>query len=45
LLDAFEREIGKTTTVELVRTEGQLYLTVGGATIEGSIEKLTPTDD
>jgi uncharacterized protein YaeQ len=39
LLDELEKVIGKSAKLELLRTDGALYVTVGGATIEGSIER------
>ena len=39
LLDALEPRIERSTSLELVRTDGQLYLTVGAAQIHGTIER------
>jgi uncharacterized protein YaeQ len=39
-LAALETYVTRDTTFELVRTEGQLYATIGGAMIEGRIERL-----
>lgn len=41
LLDALEARVERTTSLELVRTEGRLYLTVGGATLEGALTRAT----
>ena len=37
-LSALEEKIGRTTKLELVRNDGQLYVTVDGATLETAIE-------
>jgi uncharacterized protein YaeQ len=44
LLEALEPLVGRNTRLELVRTEGLLYATVGSATVEGSLtlETLEP---
>lgn len=39
-LSALEEKLDRTTKLELVRTEEQLYLTVAGASIEGTIERV-----
>lgn len=39
LLDGLERMVGKSAKLELVRTDGAIYVTIGGATIDGTIEK------
>ncbi|MGA3122818.1 MAG: YaeQ family protein [Polyangiaceae bacterium] len=39
-LDAVERSIGRTTKLELVRTDSRLYVTVDENVIEGEIERL-----
>jgi uncharacterized protein YaeQ len=47
-LDAVERTFGRTTKLEIARTDGQLYVTVGGDVIEGASERvrlLTPHVD
>ncbi|MDB4993245.1 MAG: hypothetical protein JWM74_677 [Myxococcaceae bacterium] len=36
-VDAIERELDRTTKLELVRNDGMLYVTVGGKTIEAAI--------
>ncbi len=36
-LDAIEAKIGRTTKLELVRSDGQLYVTVEGATLEAEL--------
>ena len=43
-LDALEPHVGKSTKLELVRTEGQLYVTVDGETLSTTLEasKLLP---
>ena len=38
-LVALEARVDRNTKLELVRTDGQLYVTVGGVTIEGTIER------
>ncbi len=38
-LDALEAKLERTTKLELTRTEGQLYVTMGGAEVSGAIEK------
>ncbi len=38
-LDALEARVGRNTKLEIVRTDGQLYVTVGGATIEGTLTR------
>ena len=45
-LGALEPHVGRNTRLELVRTDGQLYATVGSATVEGSVTlaTLTPAD-
>jgi uncharacterized protein YaeQ len=39
-LDAVERTFGRTTKLEIARTDGQLYVTVGGDVIEGASERV-----
>jgi len=43
-LDELEAVIGRDTNIELVHTDGQLYATIGGKVIEGSVTRasLTP---
>lgn len=38
LLDALEPQVGRETKLELVRSDGVLYVTVGGQTIESKLE-------
>ncbi len=38
LLEALEAHVGRNTKLELVRTEGRLYVTIGGQTLEGAID-------
>jgi uncharacterized protein YaeQ len=38
-VDALEPMVGKRAKLELVRTEGQLYVTAGGQTVDGPIER------
>jgi uncharacterized protein YaeQ len=38
-LDAFAERLERTLSLELVHTSGQLYLTVGGDVLEGSVER------
>ena len=38
-LDALEARLERTTRLELTRTDGQLYVTMGGTELSGSIEK------
>jgi len=45
LLDAIEAKIDRNTKLELVRTEGQLYVTIGGATIEGALGRHALRDE
>ena len=37
LLTALEEKIDRNTKLEIVRTDGQLYITIGGATLEGAL--------
>lgn len=39
LLDALERVVGKRAKFDLLRTEGAIYVTIDGATLEGTIER------
>jgi uncharacterized protein YaeQ len=39
LLDALEAKIDRHTKLELVRTDGQLYVTIDGSTIEGALTR------
>jgi uncharacterized protein YaeQ len=39
LLDALEERLERTTRMEVVRSGGQLYVTVGGVTLEGALER------
>jgi uncharacterized protein YaeQ len=38
-LDALEEKVDRNSKLDVVRTGGQLYVTVGGATIEGALER------
>ncbi len=38
-IEALEGVVGRDTTMELVRTDGQLYVTVGGRVIEGRVSR------
>lgn len=38
-LDALEAGLGRTTSLEIVRTDGQLYVTIGGNVTEGTLER------
>ena len=40
-LDAVEAEVDRLTKLELVRTDGRLYVTVGGQVIEGELERVS----
>jgi uncharacterized protein YaeQ len=40
-LDAVEAEVDRLTKLELVRTDGRLYVTVGGQVIEGDLERVS----
>lgn len=40
-LAALEPLVGRNTRLELVRTDGQLYVTVGGASVEGTLTSMT----
>jgi hypothetical protein len=42
--DAVERSIGRTTSLEIVRTDGRLYVTVDENVIEGEIERVRLVD-
>jgi uncharacterized protein YaeQ len=44
-LDAVAHTLGRTTQLEVVRTDGQLYVTVAGKVIEGKIEHVRLVDD
>jgi uncharacterized protein YaeQ len=44
-LDAVEQSIGRTTKLEIVRTDGRLYVTVDENVIEGEIERVRLVDD
>jgi uncharacterized protein YaeQ len=44
-VDALEPRVDKHTSLELVRNEGRLYATLGGAVIEGGIARVSLTDD
>ncbi len=39
-LDALAERFERTTRMELVRTDGNLYATIGGKTIEGTLERV-----
>lgn len=39
LVDALEAKVGRNSDLVLVRNEGQLYVTIDGATLEGTIER------
>lgn len=39
-LDALENTVDRLTKLELVRTDGRLYVTVGGEVIEGDLERV-----
>jgi hypothetical protein len=45
LLDALAERLGRTTRLGLTRTDGALYLTIDGLTLEGQIVRgsLVPT--
>lgn len=44
-LDALEAKVDRNTELELVRTDGQLYVTVDKATIEGAITRCSLVGD
>jgi uncharacterized protein YaeQ len=44
-LDAVEAEVDRLTKLELVRTDGRLYVTVGGQVIEGELERVSLVDE
>ena len=46
LLKGIEEKLDRHTKMELVRTDGQLYVTIGGATLEGTLTRhaLRPED-
>ena len=39
LLDALEKEVDRHTTFDLLRSDGQLYVTLGQTTLEGAITR------
>jgi uncharacterized protein YaeQ len=43
-LDALEPKIERNTKVDLMRNDGQLYVTIGGATIEGALTRCSLVD-
>ncbi len=43
-LDAIEPKIEKQTKLELLRSDGHLYVTIGAATIDGALERVTLGD-
>lgn len=43
-IDAIEAKIGRSTDLEIVRNEGQLYVTVDGAVIEVHLERVNLAD-
>jgi len=45
LLDALEAKVGRKMQLEVVRNDGQLYVTIDGATLEGSIERASLEGD
>jgi uncharacterized protein YaeQ len=38
-LDAVEARVDRNTKLELVRSDGRLYVTIGGATLEGALDR------
>lgn len=44
-LDALEAKLDRKSDLELVRTDGQLYVTIGGQVIEGTITRGSLVDD
>jgi uncharacterized protein YaeQ len=40
-LDAVEAQIDRTTKLEVVRTDGRLYVTIGGQVIEGELQRVS----
>jgi uncharacterized protein YaeQ len=45
LLDAIEGAIDRSTELEIVRTDGRLYVTVEGKVIEGDVARVSLTQD
>jgi uncharacterized protein YaeQ len=41
LLDAIDAKLDRNAKLEIVRTDGQLYVTIGGAAIEGTLARCT----
>jgi uncharacterized protein YaeQ len=39
LLEPLEAKLARSTKLELLRNDGQLYVTVGGVTLEGPLER------
>lgn len=44
-VDALEAKIGRNTELDLVHTEGQLYVTIEGASIEGQVARRSLVDE
>ncbi len=44
MLDALEKKVDRTGKIDLLRNDGQLYVTVGGATVEGTITRASLVD-
>jgi uncharacterized protein YaeQ len=44
-IEAIERHIGRDTSLELTHTEGLLYVTVGGETLEARLERVDLSSD
>jgi uncharacterized protein YaeQ len=45
LLDAVDAKLDRNAKLEIVRTDGQLYVTIGGDAIEGAIERVSLSVD
>ncbi|MDY7232830.1 YaeQ family protein [Hyalangium rubrum] len=44
-LDALEAKVGRATKLELTRTDGQLYVTLDGETIEAALARESLVED
>ncbi len=44
-LDALEAKVDRNTKLEILRSEGHLYATVDGATIEGALTRCSLEED
>jgi uncharacterized protein YaeQ len=44
-LDALEAKVGRSTQMELTRTDGQLYVTLAGETLEAALARESLVED